>query len=59
MSYSVDGLRHLLYGGDLSAVVGDVAVLLAYLAGALLLSSLAARRLRIWSVKRIKPELVL
>ena len=37
MSYSVDGLRHLLYGGDLSAVGTDVAVLLACLAGALLL----------------------
>ena len=59
MSYSVDGLRHLLYGGDLSAVGTDVAVLLAYLAGALLLSAMAARRLRVWSVKRIKPELVL
>jgi len=59
MSYSVDGLRHLLYGGDLSAVAGDVAVLLAWLAGSLLFSSLAARRFRIWSVSRIKPELVL
>jgi putative membrane protein len=59
MSYSVDGLRHLLYGGDISAVAGDVAVLAAWLAGALLLSSLAARRFRVWSVSRIKPELVL
>lgn len=59
MSYSVDGLRHLLYGGDLTPVVGDVAVLLAYLVVALLISAMAARRLRVWSVKRIKPELVL
>ena len=59
MSYAVDGLRHLLYGGDLSAVGSDVTVLVAWLAGALVLSSLAARRLRVWSVKRIKPELVL
>jgi putative membrane protein len=59
MSYSVDGLRHLLYGGDLASVGRDVLVLVLYLVGALLVSSLAARRLRIWSVKRIKPELVL
>jgi putative membrane protein len=59
MSYSVEALRHLLYGGDLSVVARDVALLLAWLAGALLLSSLAARRLRVWSVSRIKPELVL
>ena len=59
MSYSVDGLRHLLYGGDITAVAEDVTVLVAWLAGSLLLSSLAARRFRIWSVSRIKPELVL
>jgi putative membrane protein len=59
MSYAVDGLRHLLHGGDLTAVGEDVTVLLAYLAGALLVSALAARRLRVWTVKRIKPELVL
>jgi putative membrane protein len=59
MSYSVDGLRHLLYGGDLASVGRDALVLLAYLGGALLVSALAARRLRVWSVKRIKPELVL
>jgi putative membrane protein len=59
MTYSVDGLRHLLYGGDLTSVASDVLVLLAYLGGALLASALAARRLRVWNVKRIKPELVL
>jgi putative membrane protein len=59
MSYSVDGLRHLLYGGDMSSIAGDVAVLVAWLVGALVLSSLAARRFRVWSVSRIKPELVL
>jgi putative membrane protein len=59
MSYSVDGLRHLLYGGDMSSVAGDITVLVAWLAGALALSSLAARRFRVWSVSRIKPELVL
>jgi putative membrane protein len=55
----VDGLRHLLYGGDLTSFAEDVIVLLAYLLAALLVSALAARRFRIWSVQRIKPELVL
>jgi putative membrane protein len=59
MSYSVDGLRHLLYGGDVASVGRDALVLTVYLVVALLLSALAARRLRVWSVKRIKPELVL
>ena len=37
MSYSVDGLRHLLYGGDLAPSAGR-AVLLGYLVGAVILS---------------------
>ena len=49
----------LLYGGDMSSVAGDTTVLVAWLAGALALSSLAARWLRVLSVSRIKPELVL
>src|SRR3954447_15435886 len=47
MTSSVDGLRHLLYGGDLTSVAPDVLVLLASLGGALLASALAARRFRV------------
>ncbi len=59
MSYAVDGLRQLMYGGLSTLVSHDVLVLLAWLAGALLASSLAARRQRVWSLKRVKPELSL
>ncbi|GAB7048819.1 YhgE/Pip domain-containing protein [Catenuloplanes indicus] len=59
MSYSVEGLRHLMYGGDLMAVGRAVSILVAYLLGALLLTALGARRHRVWTVARIKPEVVL
>ena len=57
MSYAVDGLRRLLYGADLGPVTGSLGVLTAYLLGALALSTVAARRSRTWTAKRIKPEL--
>lgn len=59
MGYVVDGMRHLLYGGSMASVGKDVLVLLAYLVGALLVSTLAARRQRVWTPSRLKPELVL
>ncbi|GAA2035448.1 YhgE/Pip domain-containing protein [Terrabacter terrae] len=59
MSYAVDGLRRLLYGADLGPVTGSLGVLTAYLLGALALSTVAARRSRTWTAKRIKPELSL
>ena len=48
-----------MYGGSLAQVGGDVAVLAAYLLLALFLSTLAARRARVWTAARVKPELVL
>lgn len=59
MSYAVDGLRRLLYGADLGPVMGSLGVLTAYLLGALAVSTVAARRSRMWTPKRIKPELSL
>ncbi|MDR7279574.1 YhgE/Pip domain-containing protein [Catenuloplanes atrovinosus] len=59
MSYSVEGLRHLMYGGDAMAVGRAVSILTAYLLVALLLTALGARRHRVWTVARIKPEVVL
>ncbi|GAB3876728.1 YhgE/Pip family protein [Terrabacter terrigena] len=59
MSHAVDGLRRLLYGADLAPVLGAVAVLTAYLVGALLVSTVAARGSRVWTPRRIKPELAL
>lgn len=59
MSYAVDGLRQLMYGGLGSLVVRDALVLAVYLSVAVVLTTLVARRQRVWSVKRIKPELVI
>lgn len=59
MSYAIDGLRHLMYDGPLTAVGGDVLVLVAFLSVSLLVTALAARRQRVWTVSRIKPELAL
>ena len=59
MTYAVDGLRRLMYGADLGPVVGDLGVLAAYLVGGLAVSTVAARRSRVWTPSRIKPELSL
>ncbi|MBM7515209.1 YhgE/Pip domain-containing protein [Nocardioides nitrophenolicus] len=59
MSYAVDGLRQLMYGGDPARASTAVLVLVAYLAGALVLTSLVARRHRVWTPSRVKPTVVL
>ena len=59
MSYAVDGLRQLMYGGLDAHVLADVLVLLAWTAVALLITSRVARKQRVWTPKRVKPELVL
>lgn len=58
MSYAVDGLRQLMYGGLSTLVVRDVLVLLAWFALAIGATTLAARKQRIWTIARVKPELV-
>lgn len=58
MSYAVDGLRQLMYGGASGRVLWDVLVLLLWLAIGLGATTLAARHHRVWTVKRVKPELV-
>jgi putative membrane protein len=59
MGYAVDAIRRLMYGGSLAPVGNDLAVLAAYLLLALTASAFAARRSRVWTAARIKPELVL
>ncbi|MFI9011702.1 YhgE/Pip family protein [Actinosynnema sp. NPDC053489] len=59
MGYAVDGLRHLMYGGQLGGVGRDALILVGYLVGALALSTLAAYKQRVWTPSRLKPELVL
>ncbi|WP_370948505.1 YhgE/Pip family protein [Amycolatopsis sp. cg5] len=59
MGYAIDGFRHLMYTGASTKILGDIAVLLTYLVGALLVSTLAARKRRVWTVSALKPELSL
>ncbi|MEO7448568.1 MAG: YhgE/Pip domain-containing protein [Humibacillus sp.] len=59
MTYAIDGLRRLMYGADLSPLGLDIGVLATFLVAALAVSTVASRRLRVWTPSRIKPELVL
>jgi putative membrane protein len=59
MSYIVDGLRRLITGGGLGPVWQGSAVLLAFTAGALALTAVAARRKQVWTLDRLHPELSL
>ena len=59
MSHAIEALRQLFYGGDLSLVWSQLLVLLGYLGGALLLTTLAARRQRTWTPSRLQPAIVL
>jgi len=59
MTYVVTGLRQAISGGDLSQVGMCAAVLLGYAAGAVVLTTLTARRRRVWTMDRLKPVLTL
>ncbi|MCC2333142.1 YhgE/Pip domain-containing protein [Cellulomonas wangsupingiae] len=59
MSYTVEGLRQTLYGGDLAIAARDAGVLAAVLVAALLATTWAAHRRRTWTPQRLQPELVL
>jgi len=59
MSYTVDGPRQTLYGGDLASAAGDAAVLAGVLVLGLVATTWAAYRRRTWTPNRLQPELVL
>ncbi|MFV2145098.1 MULTISPECIES: YhgE/Pip domain-containing protein [Isoptericola] len=59
MTYAVEGLRQLLYGGSLATAARATAVLLGVFVVAMVCTVLAARRQRVWTVTRLQPELVL
>jgi putative membrane protein len=59
MGYVVDGLRHLLYTGASLQSLLDIGVLCAWLVAAVLGSTLAARKQRVWTMSKLHPELVL
>jgi putative membrane protein len=59
MSYVVEALRRLITGGGLTPVWHACVVLLAFTAGALALTAVAARRRQVWTLDRLHPELTL
>jgi putative membrane protein len=59
MSYVVEALRRLITGGGLGPVWQACAVLVAFTAGALALTAVAARRRQVWTLDRLHPELSL
>ncbi|GGR72409.1 hypothetical protein GCM10010269_09270 [Streptomyces humidus] len=59
MSYVVEALRRLISGGGLGPVWQACAVLVAFTAGALVLTALSARRRQVWTLDRLHPELSL
>ncbi|MTD58567.1 YhgE/Pip family protein [Amycolatopsis pithecellobii] len=59
MGYVVDGLRHLLYAGASLQSLLDIGVLCGWLVAAIMVSVLAARKQRVWTVSKLRPELSL
>ncbi|TCO46073.1 putative membrane protein [Kribbella antiqua] len=59
MSYAIDGVRHLMYGGSGTSLGRDLLVLGTWLLAALAASTMAARKQRVWSVKKLQPEIAL
>ena len=57
MGHVVVGLRHLIYGADLSVLTEVVLGLLGYTLLGLLLSTLAVRKHKTWTLKSLQPEL--
>ncbi|MBL3699791.1 YhgE/Pip domain-containing protein [Leucobacter luti] len=58
-SYVVDGLRQLIGGGIDARFWVALAVMLAVLLGSLAISSVAARRQKVWTLSRLHPELAI
>lgn len=59
MTYVVAGLRQCISGGDISRLLLNAGVLLAFALGSIVLTTLTARRQRVWTMDRLKPELAL
>lgn len=57
MGYVVDGMRHLVYGADLSLLPATFAGLLGYTLLGIALSTLAVRKNKFWTLKTLKPEI--
>lgn len=59
MGYVVDAMRQLMYGGDLSRVPGDLAVLFTWMIGALLLAAIGVTRMtHRRTLRDLQPSLI-
>ncbi|MFX1821572.1 YhgE/Pip domain-containing protein [Pseudarthrobacter sp. CC4] len=57
MGYVVAGMRHLVYGGDLTMIAPTVLGLVGYTALGAAMSTVAVRRNKYWTLKTLKPEI--
>ncbi|KQR04335.1 ABC transporter [Arthrobacter sp. Leaf145] len=57
MGYVVTGMRHLIYGGELSMIWPTVLGLLGYTLLGAALSTMAVRKHKMWTLKTLKPEI--
>ncbi|KIC67082.1 YhgE/Pip domain-containing protein [Pseudarthrobacter phenanthrenivorans] len=57
MGYVVTGMRHLIYGGDLSMILPTLAGLVGYTLLGAAMSTLAVRKNKYWTLKTLKPEI--
>ncbi|WP_024357327.1 YhgE/Pip domain-containing protein [Leucobacter chironomi] len=58
-SYVVEGLRQLIGGGIDARFWGSLLVMVGVLVGSLAISAVAARRQKMWTIKRLHPELAI
>ncbi len=59
MTYVVNALREAISGGDMATLARSALTLLAFAAGSLAVSTVAARRARGWDPARLEPTLTL
>ncbi len=57
MGYVVTGMRHLIYGADLSMIAPTVLGLLGYTLLGAAMSTFAVRKHKYWTLKTLKPEI--
>ncbi|MDP5226647.1 MULTISPECIES: YhgE/Pip domain-containing protein [Arthrobacter] len=57
LGYVVTGMRHLIYGGDLSMVAPIMLGLVGYAVLGMGMSTLAVHKHKLWTLKSFKPEI--
>jgi putative membrane protein len=57
MTYTIDGFRHAISGGEPGLLTRDVVATFAFLLVALAASTWAVSRQRSWTIARLRPEL--